>query len=119
MNSNVKPDKRTSLGYVIATLLGCVLVASTTHADEQVRSQSVSFADLNVNTPAGARVLYDRIHSAAERVCADSDPLQRLAAGPCARKAEANAIEKLNLPQLTAYYRAKTGKATEPLTATR
>jgi len=119
MNSNVKSDNRSILGYLIAIGLACVFVASTTHADEPVRSQTVSFADLNVNTPAGARALYDRIHSAAERVCTDSDPLQRLAAGSCARKAEAQAIEKLNLPQLTAYYRVKTGKATEPLTATR
>jgi hypothetical protein len=39
----------------------------------------------------------------------------------CAKKAESNAIEKLNLSQLTAYYKSKTktGDHTQPLVAAR
>jgi UrcA family protein len=75
--------------------------------------------DLNVDTPAGVETLFGRIHSAAERVCSETDPLARVAASKCARKAEAGTIEKLNLPLLTAYYRMKNGGRTGMFTANR
>ena len=117
MNSNIK----TPLVFTAAMLLTCVWGASSAFADEPVRSERVQFQDLNVNTPEGVQALYTRIHTAAKRVCFDSDPVMRSAAGPCARTAEANAIAKLNLPQLTAYYQIKTkaGGHTQPLVAAR
>jgi UrcA family protein len=101
--------------------LTCIWGASSALADEEIRSEKVKFQDLNVNTPEGVQVLYSRIHGAAKRVCAESDPVLQPAENACAGKAEANAIEKLNLPQLTAYYKikTKTGEHTQPLVAAR
>jgi len=119
MNSNIKT--RIPLAFAAAMLLTGMWGASSAFADEQVRSERVKFHDLNVETPEGVQALYGRIHAAALRVCAESDPVMRAAVGACARKAESNAIEKLNLSQLTAYYKTKTtgGDHTPPLVAAR
>jgi UrcA family protein len=118
MNSNIKTGNRATLAYAIAMWLACVLVASNAHADDQARSETVKFADLNLDTPAGVEALYGRIHAAARRVC--EQPAGELAAtGPCMTKAESKAIGKVNLPLLTAYYQKKTGNRPPALTATR
>jgi UrcA family protein len=116
MSSNVKT--RIPLAFAAAILLATG-VASTAHGNDQVRSEAVKFSDLNVDSPSGVQALYDRIHAAAKRVCSDSDPLQHLAASACARKAEARAIGKLGLPQLTAFYQTKTSGQSQPLIANR
>jgi UrcA family protein len=101
-----------------AMLLASVWVVPGAFAEEPVRSETVKFYELKVDTPAGAQALYSRIHAAAKRVCEDTDPVMRPGVIACARKAEARAIQTLNLPQLTAYYRQKTGNQS-PLIAQR
>jgi UrcA family protein len=118
MSSNLKTVSRIPLVFTTTLLLACVAV-STARASEQFRTETVKFYDLNVNTPAGAEALFGRIHAAAKRVCSESDPIQRIAADSCAKKAEAQAVAKLGLPQLTAYYQMKTGAASQQLIATR
>jgi UrcA family protein len=108
-----------TIAHSTAALLVCVLLVSNALAAEPARSETIKFDDLNVNTSAGAEALYNRVHSAAQRVCAQNDPIMRPAAMPCARRAEAKAIEKLNLPLLTAYYGTKTGKYMEATVAKR
>ena len=71
MNSNIK----TPLVLAAALLLTGVWGASSAFGDEEVRSEKVKFQDLNVNTPEGVQALYTRIHTAAKRVCSDSDPV--------------------------------------------
>jgi UrcA family protein len=120
MNSNAKNADRRSLAFSTAMLLACVWAVSTAFAGEQLPSQTVKFQDLNVNTPEGVQALYGRIHAAALHVCSGSgDPIQQLAAPACARRVEARAIETVNLPQLTAFYRTKTGDRTQALSANR
>jgi UrcA family protein len=98
--------------------LACVLLASNVYADEQVRTETVRFADLNVGAPAGAEALYGRIHAAARRVC--EQPTRDLAGiRSCVTKAESEAIGKLSLPLLTAYYEKKTGNHPQVFTANR
>jgi UrcA family protein len=118
MNSKIKTPNRIPLALSAAMLLTCVWAAPSAFADEQVRSETVKFHDLNVDTPEGVQALYGRIHAAAKRVCSETDPILQQGAASCARKAEANAIEKLSLPQLTAYYKIKKGEHT-PLIAAR
>jgi UrcA family protein len=119
MNSNIK----TRIPLALATVISLTWVwgASNAFADEQVRSERVKFADLNVETQEGVQALYGRIHAAAKRVCAENDPVLKAAVGACISKADSNAIAKLNLPQLTAYYKIKTksGDNTQPLVAAR
>jgi UrcA family protein len=119
MGSNLQIINRPFGAYCAAILLTSVLAVSNALADEQVRTETVKFQDLRVDTPAGVEALYKRIHSAAARVCSQNDPVMRAAAGSCARSAEAKAIEKVNQPLLTAYYRMKTGDHTETITARR
>jgi UrcA family protein len=104
---------------IAAMLLAGVLVASDALADEEVRSETVKFADLNVDNQAGVETLYTRLRSAARRVCSETDPTRQYAATECTRNSLARAVEKVNLPLLTAYYQTKTGNHGEPLTAKR
>jgi UrcA family protein len=110
-----------TFAYFTATLLASVLVVSNAFADEQVRTETVRFQDLNVNTPAGVAVLYRRIQMAAKHVCSQPAewPENVRAAAACAGDAEAKAIEKLNLPLLTDHYRMKTARHSERLAANR
>jgi UrcA family protein len=119
MNENVKTKNRISASLSTALLLVCVCAFSGAFADEPVRSERVKFQDLNMDTPQGVQALYGRIHSAALRVCSASDPILRQAVVACAAKAEGDAIQKLNLPQLTAYskIKAKGGERAERLAA--
>ena len=109
-----------TFAYLTTTLLACGLVASNAFADDQARTEAVKFPDLNVNTTAGVAALFRRIHVAAERVCAPPGGwAENVRAAACARSAEAIAIEKLNLPVLTDYYRTKTTGRSERVAANR
>jgi UrcA family protein len=119
MSSKLRTINRGFLPYSTAMLVACVLVASNAIADEPLRSETVKFQDLNVGTPAGAEALYSRIHSAAKRVCAPPAGWEQFGPIVCVRKAEADAIAKVNLPSLTAYYRMKTGDHRETIAANR
>ena len=79
MSSNVKTVSRIPLAFTTAMLLALAVVSGA-HANEQVRSETVRFPDLNIGTQSGVQALYDRIHAAAKRVCAvesESDPFQK------------------------------------------
>jgi UrcA family protein len=117
MNSIAKTVSRAVLAYSTAMWLASVLVAPNAFAEDQVRAETVKFADLNVNTPAGVKALYGRIHAAAFRVCYEPEELIRAKA--CITKAEGEAVKKLNLPLLTAYYQSKTGIRPDTLIAIR
>jgi UrcA family protein len=119
MNVNVKAARHGYLAISTAMLLSCMCGAAPATADEQLRSETVSFRDLNVASPEGAQALFNRIHAAARRVCSESDPIMQLAANACTSKSEANAIKKANLPQLTAYYNSKHGDNPQALIAAR
>lgn len=118
MSLNAKTLSRVPAAFATAMLLAFAAISSA-HADEQVRSETVRFGDLNLGSSSGVEALYQRIHRAAQRVCFDDSEFVRSAWRVCARKAEAAAIEKVNLPQLTAYYQKKSGGQTQPLIATR
>jgi UrcA family protein len=112
MNSNVKTKNRSTHTYTVAMWLACALVACNVQAGD-VRTETVKFSDLNLSSPSGVEALYLRIHAAARRVC--SQPAGEWTSDQaCVRKAEGEAIGKVNVPLLTALYQHKTG--TEPQT---
>jgi UrcA family protein len=92
-------------------LLACVFVVSSAFAaepDGKVRTENVKFQDLNLYSAAGVDALYKRIHAAAQCVCAVSGPPELAAfdgraSAKCTKDAEARAIEKIDLPALTAF----------------
>src|SRR5262249_13157158 len=112
---------KTPIRLVLSTvvLLTSMWAAPGAFAEEPLRSETVKFPDLNVDTPSGAQTLYSRIHEAAKRVCEQRDPVMQAGVLSCIRKTEANAIQYLNLPQLTAYYQGKTGNRSQPVIAQR
>jgi UrcA family protein len=121
MNSNIIVRSSKVLVFSIAALTVSALLTSLVpdpaFADEPVHTETVKFADLNVDSPDGVQSLYSRIHAAGERVCSQPE----LGAGPdkeCEAKAESEAVQKLSLPLLTAYYQNKTGSH-QSLIATR
>ena len=116
MSSNLETCCRPFLASATAIALGCVLAASNAFAADQIRSETVKYADLKVDTTAGAEALYTRIHSAARRVCGyDATSVQ----GPsvwqhCVRPTVDAAVVKVNNPLLTALH---TGRKPAPATA--
>jgi UrcA family protein len=86
--------------------------AQAAEPENTVAHKVVSFRDLNLNTPEGAAVLYRRINSAANEVCADPYryDLSTLKLHICVKDAVSRAIAQVNNPMLTSLYEAKTGK---------
>lgn len=73
----------------------------------------VNYADLNIDTPAGATVLYQRIRVAANEVCGTTDQrnfarLEHLKV--CTDKAIADAVAAVGKDTLTDLYQAKAQK---------
>ena len=118
MNSNVKTENRSILAYTAAMWLACVLVAVNAHAGDQTRSETVKFADLNLGSQAGVEALYGRIHAAARRVCQEP-PCEQAGVKKCMNKAESDAIGKVNVPLLTAFYQKRNGSQPQTITANR
>ena len=101
----------TCLRGLIATAMLGALAASFSAAAADVGSKpirvNVKFADLNLSSQAGARVLYDRIQAAAENACSyywfksGADQVR------CVHDAIANTVTKVDSLVLFAVYNAK------------
>jgi UrcA family protein len=116
MNSKVKTNYSPFLVCSTAMLLACALVASNAFADDQVRTETVKFADLKVDTQAGVEALNHRIYAAAQRVCGYN---ASSVYGPsiwrnCVRPTVDATVAKANNPLLTALH---TGRNPSPPTA--
>lgn len=87
---------RTSLHAAIYCLCGatslCALQATAVAADDTLPTRKVSYADLDISKPAGAKVLYRRIEAAARQVCV-SDASRDLRAAEQQRACIDRAIE--------------------------
>jgi UrcA family protein len=82
------------------------------------QARTVRYADLNLNTPAGAAVLYKRIKNAAEQVCGDGNARQlaeAMAAKACLARAVQAGVHAVNNVQLTRVYDAHRDAAPETI----
>src|ERR1700745_315131 len=95
---------------LIATAIFGVLASSfcsVSAADPSSASITVKYADLNIASPSGALVLYERIRAAAQSACnyfwfkTDADEAR------CLQNTIAKAVTKVNQPALSAVYNAK------------
>jgi UrcA family protein len=108
-------SKNIALAMVAA--LGVASLAIGAHADEsvgRVPARTVHYADLNLNTQAGAEVLYKRIRNAAEQVCGNVGSRQwveAMAARACVNQAVAASIGAVNNLRLTNTYNSHLGVA--------
>jgi UrcA family protein len=100
----------TGLRGLIATAIFGALAAglsAVTAAAPSSVSIRVRFSDLDISKPSGALVLYKRIRAAAQGACSyywfesDADEAR------CVHDAIANAVTKINQPELSAVYDAK------------
>ena len=100
MNTQIKNAKNT---LVAVAAMSAAMLVGVVHAAE-VPAQAVSYQDLNLSTEAGAKVLYQRIHGAANEVCGNLEvrdlPGVR-AHQACVEKAVSDAIAAVNNQRLT------------------
>jgi UrcA family protein len=100
---------------VACGLLACALGACASQAridasaTDGIPQRRVSYADLDLESRAGARVLLRRLKVAADQVCElpnQRDLAQHLRWRECYAHALAEAVRQVNRSQLTTLYRA-------------
>lgn len=90
--------------------------AMADQSDGEALTKVVSYADLNLNGEAGARVLHGRLRMAATQVCAPfrgTSLRERTTWRECFDPALAHSVAKVDEPMLTAYHLSREG-TTEP-----
>lgn len=73
-------------------------------------SETVSYADLDMNKAEGAQRLYKRINRAAKNVCAplrERDLKSNVQHRSCVSEAVANAVGEVNQPLLTQHHKSR------------
>lgn len=111
----IKPSntKVITLAAVAAVCLASALGARAEETAAGVPALTVHYSDLNLDTPKGAAVLYQRIRNAAGRVCGDLDSrqIERIAAAKaCVDQAMLTGVRAVNNPMLTNEYNNRVGK---------
>jgi len=67
--------RRRTAGVIAVALLAAT---ATSHAEQVVRHESVSYADLNLNTHEGVITLQRRVRAAVKSVCGPAPDLREL-----------------------------------------
>ena len=104
MNTTIQNTARAA-AFLCGAIALCSLQATALAAGNGLASKTVSYADLDISQPAGAKVLYSRIAAAAQEVCAlsgykDLGAMQRV--NGCVDHAINNAVKKVGSPALSA-----------------
>jgi UrcA family protein len=108
---------------VLAGLIGLVLAGAASFASAQpstdsndVPSMIVSYRDLNINEPAGAKALLGRIGHAARTVCEpfryDDAPFGSQGYAGCVRRSIERAVAKLGNPTVDALANPQSARTT-------
>jgi UrcA family protein len=77
-------------------------------------SVNVTYADLDLSQPAGARQLFQRLQRASKAVCGSADQMNLAAYmrwQSCYSEALQRAVLRVNAPELLALYRSNAGHA--------
>jgi UrcA family protein len=103
-----------------SVLILAAAAAFNLHADDgDIRQVRVSYAGLDLETRAGAEILFRRIKAAARSVCIEmygkQDLEQRYRWKQCVNEAIARAVTDVDASTLTTYYLAQQGKAPKPV----
>jgi UrcA family protein len=110
--------RQTSRALLTAIGLGSLAIVSTTNVSQAAEptpdktyARTIRYAELNLTSPTGVTVLYERIRRAAQAVC---DPFRGYSLlryrheQQCIEQAVAEAVAKVDHPNVTAYHRTKT-----------
>jgi len=118
----MKTITRNSKHFLAGVAAVCLAsVAITAHADEAangVPTRTVRYSDLDINTRAGATVLYARIRYAAQQVCGDADSRQWAASAAvkaCVNRAIYTGVRSVNSPKLTSVYNSQAGSTQQQI----
>jgi UrcA family protein len=115
MNNFTSRTKRLTHAGIAAFAFCSCLVGYSASAEQRVKTQAVSFADLDLSKPAGAQTLYKRIKAAARQVCGPADQYTFVVSSKtfraCYDKAVADAVAQVDRPSLTALHREETRTA--------
>lgn len=112
---NSKIENAIHATFVTSALIISLFIAGAAFAgtpDDDVRSETVKFRDLDLQSDTGVSALYQRIQAAARRVCdqpSDAGVSSAYAVRSCKEKAESRAVMSVNVPSLTAYYQKVSG----------
>src|SRR5271168_4502387 len=69
MNTTIQNTARAAAFLFCGAIALCALQVTARASDEGPPSNRVSYADLDISKPAGAKVLYGRIKRATNQVC--------------------------------------------------
>jgi UrcA family protein len=105
MNTTIQNTARAAAFLLCGAIALCTVQVTARAADDGLPSKRVSYADLDISKPAGAKVLYGRIVAAAQQVCAlsgyrDLGTMQRV--NGCVDRAINNAVKQVDSPALSA-----------------
>ena len=122
MKKTIKTRSTLAKAVLAAAFLGlsCTALNATAQAGEpavaEVRelvTYPVGYSDLDMTKMKGAKLLYLRIHHAAEALCESAATWGKKEGKACVRKAVDDAVARVDVPLLTQYYelRSKGDKA--------
>jgi UrcA family protein len=105
MNSTIQNTARAATFLLCGAIALSALQVTAHAADGAFPSQRVSYADLDISKPAGAKVLYGRIVAAARHLCAisgyrDLGSMQWM--NKCTDQAIDKAVKDVGAPALSA-----------------
>jgi UrcA family protein len=105
MNTTIRNTARAAAFFVCGAIALCTLQLTARAAEDGLPSKRVSYADLDISKPAGAKVLYGRIVRAAREVC-QSNAYESLGAAQltnrCVDHAIDTAVKDVGSPALSA-----------------
>ncbi len=104
MNITLRKRLYTAISCLMGTMAATGAISSARAYEETPISMVVHFGDLDLGTPAGAKVLYHRIKVAAAEVCArpvSRDLAAEAAEHKCIDSAVDNAVKRVNAVELT------------------
>ncbi len=96
---------RAATYFLAGAITLCALQATARAADDALPARTVSYADLDISKPAGAKVLYHRIKAAANEVCGYSvsgDMGSRQRQYDCVQASIDKAVKDVDSPALSA-----------------
>ena len=105
MNTTIQNTARAAAFFLCGAIALCTLQVTAQASDDGLPTQRVSYADLDISKPAGAKVLYGRIVAAAHNVCAlsgyrDLGSMQWM--NKCTDRAIDKAVKDVGAPALSA-----------------
>ncbi len=105
MNTTIQNTARAAALFLCGAIVLCTVQVTARASNDGLPSQRVSYADLDISKPAGAKALYGRIKAAARHVCAlngynDLSSMQWV--NQCTDRAIDKAVKDVGSPALSA-----------------